>query len=425
MRIPRPGARAGRVATGVFPAGSHLLWSRTSSGDLVSRVHRESPSIERRRGLKIATLAIVCLLVTVPTGAATPEDDLPDRTKHVSAGAVTSTQIIATQRAKMNITIGPGNPIWGLLHYAMFDGCRSGKTIVRCPVGQTPDAYGGLLRVAWPFEQLPDSCVPIRPPEERVQYVRSQLAILSPEPHKTPEGSTTYPVGGIGEFPEVQVNLLAFGSIPATVTLRMSMTRQGAKIPPWTVHVWNPTGYRAPAGKACTTFYRTLLEGQVDIRLEDLKVDGRPVDLGPNCRTSRPVDLALWGEQGYQALGGGYLSQRDGHEKGGGTVVPLHAPLDPDEYVSPYHDDEGRNLPDSTGVDIPPFTGCGATEDLDPLVTAMASGPNNPLRVHQGAPLFTYDPADLRMCLAGRCPLPAPETPDTATPSNPPPGHDW
>ncbi|TQL67613.1 hypothetical protein FB381_1494 [Nocardioides albertanoniae] len=367
---------------------------------------------------------MVCLLATVPTGAAAPEDDLPDRTKHSASGPITSTQIISTQRAKMSITIGPDNPVWGLLYYGMFDACRNGSTLARCPVGQTPDAYGGLLRVAWPFEPLPDSCVPNRPPEERTQYVRSQLVVLSPEPHKTPEG-TTYPLGNIGEFPEVQVNLLAFGSIPATVTLRMSMTRLGSTIPPWTVHVWNPTGYKAPTGKNCAVFYRTLLEGQVDIRLEDLKVDGRSVDLGPNCRTSRPVDIALWGEQGYQALAGGYLSQRDGHEKGDGTVVPLHAPLDPAEYVSPYHDDEGRMLPDSTGVDIPPFTGCGAIEDLDSLVTAMASGPNNPLRVHQGTPGFTFDPADLAKCVAGRCPLPAPEAPDTATPSNPPPDHDW
>jgi len=392
---------------------------------MVSRAHRGSTPVERRRGLKIAALAIICVLATVQTGAAAPEDDLPDRTKHGASGPVTSTQIISTQRAKMNITIGSDNPIWGLLYYGMFDGCRTGSVIARCPIEQTPNAYGGLLRVAWPFEPLPDSCVPNRPPDERVQYVRSQFVVLSPKPRKTPDGNTTYPLSNIGEFPEVRVNLLAFGSIPATVTLRMSMTKKGSTIPPWIVHVWNPTGYKAPPGKNCAVFYRTLLEGQVDIRLEDLQVDGTPVDLGPHCRTSRPVDIALWGEQGYQALVGGYLSQRDGHEKGDGTVVPLRAPLDPAEYVSPYHDDEGRMLPDSTGVDIPPFAGCGATEDLDPLITAMASGPNNPLRVHQGTPVFSIDPTDLSKCLGGRCALPAPEAPETATPSNPPPDHDW
>ncbi|GGR54275.1 hypothetical protein J2S40_002697 [Nocardioides luteus] len=390
----------------------------------MSPLHSGSDPVRRRRSLKIAALAVVCLLATVPTGAAAPEDNLPDRTKHSASGPVTSTQIIAAQRAKMNITIGPDNPMWGLLYYGMFDACKGGSAVAWCPIGQEPEVYGGLLRVPWPFEPLPDSCVPNRPPEERTQYVRSQFVILSPEPQDTPEG-TTYPLGNVGAFPAVEVNLLAFGSIPATVTLQMSMTRQGKTIPPWTVHVWNPTGYKGPPGKNCAVFYRTLLEGQVDIRLDDLEVDGQPVDLGPNCRTSRPVDIALWGEQGYQALAGGYLSQRDGHEKGGGTITPLRAPFDPTQFVSPYHDDEGRTLPDSTGVDIPPFEGCGAAEDLDPLVTAMASGPNNPLRVHQGTPGFTFDPDDLALCFAGRCPLPAPETPDTATPSNPPPDQDW
>src|SRR5699024_4938296 len=146
--------------------------------------------------------------------------------------------------------------------------------------------------------------------------------------------------------------------------------------------------------------------------ISNLRVDGKRVELGDNCRTAQPVDLELWGEPDeYYPIGssnGGRLAQYDGWFPG--TTAPLNSPY--------YFDDNGREYGPSTGIDIPPFTGCGNNgDDLDPLVTAMASGPNNPLIVEQG-PGIPLDPVggidwdDLDRCARpGVCPT-VPETPE-------------
>ena len=36
-------------------------------------------------------------------------------------------------------------------------------------------------------------------------------------------------------------------------------------------------------------------------------------------------------------------------------------------------------------TDIPPFTGCGVGEDLDPLLTGLISGKDNYVKMTQGA----------------------------------------
>ncbi|WP_157357653.1 DUF6801 domain-containing protein [Amycolatopsis nigrescens] len=76
------------------------------------------------------------------------------------------------------------------------------------------------------------------------------------------------------------------------------------------------------------------------IRLRDVRVDGVPLDVGADCRTVEPMSATLRGS----------LPLKVG-EKG--------------EFVSTF--------------DLPPFTGCGVTEDLDPLLTGLVSGPGNTL----------------------------------------------
>jgi hypothetical protein len=98
-----------------------------------------------------------------------------------------------------------------------------------------------------------------------------------------------------------------------------------------------------------------------------------------------------------------------------GSRGPLNDPY--------YLEDNGREIPASSGLNIPPFANCGTGgEDLSPLVTAMASGPNNPVRVTQSklVPVGRIPLEDLRMCVGGNpqhgipplCPLPAPEIPE-------------
>lgn len=74
------------------------------------------------------------------------------------------------------------------------------------------------------------------------------------------------------------------------------------------------------------------------LRLHDVKVNGTPLDVGSNCRTSKPFKVVLNGGEGYKNVGVGGLLQGE--------------------------------------VDIPSFTGCGTGgEDLNPLFTASFRDP--------------------------------------------------
>jgi hypothetical protein len=81
-------------------------------------------------------------------------------------------------------------------------------------------------------------------------------------------------------------------------------------------------------------------------RILEASVNGVAVDVGPDCRTSTPIDAVLTANYpDYSITEGGVLS---------GTVT------------------------------IPPFSGCGVTEDLDPVFTGLVSGPGNYVKMTQG-----------------------------------------
>ncbi|MBD0747787.1 hypothetical protein BG418_03280 [Streptomyces sp. CBMA152] len=146
---------------------------------------------------------------------------------------------------------------------------------------------------------------------------------------------------GILGFPDAEATFLAFGFQPTSAKVHFEAG-------PVTV-------VNIRRGRTFTTAiaYRQYL------RLYDLRVNGVPMDVGPHCRTSRPIDTALSGA--YDFLTGGVL--------------------------------DGK-------IAIPPFAGCGSRgEDLSPLFTATLSGPGNPVRIQQG-----------RLAGAGSAP-PVPELP--------------
>ncbi|MEV5826776.1 DUF6801 domain-containing protein [Spirillospora sp. NPDC052242] len=89
---------------------------------------------------------------------------------------------------------------------------------------------------------------------------------------------------------------------------------------------------------------------RMSIRIHDVSVKGTPLDVGDRCRTEVPADLRLTGTM-TNILEGGVLD---------GTFA------------------------------IPPFAGCGAGEDLDPLFTGSVSGPKNLLRVTLGATCIPF-----------------------------------
>ncbi|TRV78880.1 hypothetical protein FKN01_11890 [Streptomyces sp. 130] len=106
------------------------------------------------------------------------------------------------------------------------------------------------------------------------------------------------------------------------------------------------------------------------LRLHDVKVNGTPLDVGSDCRTSKPFKVVLNGGEAYKnvALGG---------------VL------------------EGQ-------VDIPSFTGCGTGgEDLNPLFTASISGPGNRVFMNQAPTCIPDNPT------RSYCPPPLPELPGT------------
>ncbi|MFD0905930.1 DUF6801 domain-containing protein [Actinomadura sediminis] len=89
---------------------------------------------------------------------------------------------------------------------------------------------------------------------------------------------------------------------------------------------------------------------KMSIRIYDVTVKGTPLDVGDRCRTEVPADLRLTGKM-TNILEGGVLD---------GTFA------------------------------IPPFAGCGAAEDLDPLFSGTVSGPENLLRVTLGATCIPF-----------------------------------
>lgn len=133
-------------------------------------------------------------------------------------------------------------------------------------------------------------------------------------------------------------SFFAFGFVPTTGT--MQLTQLG----PASVSIWLLLN-DVNAGEAVARL-------QVTARLFDVTVNGVPLDVGPNCRTATPIDVELRATPAtYSITKGGVL----------------------------------------TGfIEIPPFSGCGVTEDLDPVVTGLVSGgseladPRNFVKMTQG-----------------------------------------
>ncbi len=130
--------------------------------------------------------------------------------------------------------------------------------------------------------------------------------------------------------------VLAFGFEPTTAT--MTLRQDGTMI----VENWQHDG--TPMASVV---------GQENLTLSNVRVNGQALDVGSHCRSATPVAINMTGVPPYQPLTGGPL--------------------------------EGE-------LTIPPVTGCGTTENLDPLLTAVLSGPDNLIRIIQGAPCSNFIP---------------------------------
>ncbi|WP_415949646.1 DUF6801 domain-containing protein [Streptomyces sp. KLOTTS4A1] len=142
-------------------------------------------------------------------------------------------------------------------------------------------------------------------------------------------GYVEYDHLGIIRLPDAEGTFLAFGFQPTSAKVRFEAE-------PATI----VNAQRGDGPMTTRASYRQHL------RLHDVRINGVPLDVGPDCRTSRPVETVLSGT--YPVSSGGLL--------------------------------QGE-------LDIPPFSGCGtpAGENLDALFTGVISGPGNVLKIQQGS----------------------------------------
>lgn len=179
--------------------------------------------------------------------------------------------------------------------------------------------------------------------------------LCNPAPTRCQQANLLANRDGKPVLPEAPATFLPFGFVPTKAT--MQLTQLGTGFADIKLNLTDPTG----ASNSAT------VTGRYVARLSDATVAGVPLDLGPNCRTAVPLEVEVHGKPPtYLLTGGGPLS---------GTVT------------------------------IPPFTGCGVTEDLDPLLTGLVSGGGNFVKLTQGS-ICTLTGAN------GGCPPeePVPET---------------
>ncbi|MFI6943452.1 DUF6801 domain-containing protein [Streptomyces sp. NPDC050418] len=144
---------------------------------------------------------------------------------------------------------------------------------------------------------------------------------------------------GRNEFAPSEATFLSFRAIPTTATLEVSVVGR--------ITIFTRARLKPP--------YKSefAAESVMSVRVRDMRVNGQPLDLGPDCRTTEPFPVMLRAtEKEYNVTFGGYLSGE---------------------------------------ATIPAFTGCGADEDLDRLLTASISGPGNYVRMTQGAMCTLYN----------------------------------
>ncbi|MYQ76163.1 MULTISPECIES: DUF6801 domain-containing protein [unclassified Streptomyces] len=158
------------------------------------------------------------------------------------------------------------------------------------------------------------------------------------------------------DLPDAESTFLTFGFQPVTAKVSFETG-------PMTISIGN---YISPAGRetfSVASFYQSL-------RLHDVRVNGTPLDVGSDCRTSKPFKVLLNGGDKYTNVGVGGLLEGE--------------------------------------VDIPPFVGCGTGgEDLNSLFTASLSGPGNRIFMNQASTCIPGNPTK------SYCPPPPAELPGT------------
>jgi hypothetical protein len=134
-------------------------------------------------------------------------------------------------------------------------------------------------------------------------------------------------------LPPARATFLAFGFVPTSATLQLTE-----------IGTINIVSVGTESALNTNKAY-----ARMSLRVHDVRVNGTALNVGAHCRTVRPLYLVLTGK-------------------------PTSKP--------PYSIQLGGPL--SGKVTIPAFTGCGVSENLDPLFTGSISGPGNLVKLTQG-----------------------------------------
>jgi hypothetical protein len=133
----------------------------------------------------------------------------------------------------------------------------------------------------------------------------------------------------VAGLPPVTATLLGFGFVPTTATLQITQV--------------GTLNIVSVSTNNILKFSR--VQSLASIRIEKVLVNGTPLDVGNDCHSVKPFLLQLTGKPPYSLDDGGVLN---------GMVT------------------------------VPPFTGCGVGENLDPIFNATVSGPGNLAQLTQG-----------------------------------------
>lgn len=138
----------------------------------------------------------------------------------------------------------------------------------------------------------------------------------------------TAPLPDDHTYPKSRGSFYLFGFMPTTGTMQLTQLSAAD------VFIW----FKGTAGEV-------TIQIQLSVQLIDACVNGVKFPIGDNCRSETPINAVLTATPAtYSITNGGVLT---------GTVT------------------------------IPPFSGCGTEEDLDPLLTQLISGPGNYVKMTQ------------------------------------------
>ncbi|MFI9451846.1 hypothetical protein [Amycolatopsis sp. NPDC052450] len=148
--------------------------------------------------------------------------------------------------------------------------------------------------------------------------------------------SDTSPITGKLAIPSTSSYFISFRFMPATGTVELIPDGDATGV------VDVDTGATGDCKEVGTNICaHTDVTNKVFIKLSNVKVDGKVLDVGPNCRTAQSAVVNIK------------------------ALVPLAFPASPVKVTSTFA--------------TPAFSGCGVREDLSPLLTGLVSGPGNTL----------------------------------------------